>query len=74
VRFGDPAGRVAGRVLAVTIGILVFVHVLESYFVDTGPPHLMWTLLGLAVAATAGVARGPSLRPPLLAARAEDAR
>jgi hypothetical protein len=56
---GDPERRIAGRVLVVVVGILIFIHLLESYFVDSGPPQLMWLLVGLMVPASV---RGPASR------------
>jgi hypothetical protein len=45
--------RIAGRVLVVCVGVLIFIHLLESYFVDSGPPHLLWLLVGLMAPAAA---------------------
>jgi O-antigen ligase len=52
-RSDEPERSIAGRVLVVCIGVLLFIHLLESYFVDSGPPHLLWLLAALMVPAAA---------------------
>jgi hypothetical protein len=62
-RSDDPERRIAGRVLVVVVGVLIFIHLLESYFVDSGPPQLMWLLLGLMV--PTAVRKGVTQRTPV---------
>jgi hypothetical protein len=49
----DPDRRIAGRVLVVCVGVLIFIHLLESYFVDSGPPQVLWLLVALMVPVSA---------------------
>jgi hypothetical protein len=43
----DPDRRVVGRVVFTLVVILVFIHLIASYFLDSGPPHLLWALAGM---------------------------
>jgi hypothetical protein len=43
----DPDQRVVGRVVALTVATLVPIHLIATYFIDSGPPHLLWALAGL---------------------------
>ena len=56
----EPEERVVASVLAATLILLLLIHVIEPYFLDSGPPHVLWSLAGLVAASAAG-ARG-SLR------------
>jgi hypothetical protein len=38
---------VVGRVVALTVATLVPIHLIATYFIDSGPPHLLWALAGL---------------------------
>jgi O-antigen ligase len=42
--------RLAARVLVVLLAALVYLHLLEPYFVVTGLPHVLWVLAALAFA------------------------
>jgi hypothetical protein len=46
----DPDRRVAARVLLALVIILVPMHFVMPYFVDTGLPQLLWVLAGIALA------------------------
>jgi O-antigen ligase len=48
-RARDPDTRVVGRVVMTVIIVLVPIHLIQTYFLDTGPPHLLWALAGLLV-------------------------
>jgi hypothetical protein len=43
--------------------LLVFIHVIEPYFLDSGAPHVLWALTGLLVADGAYAGRALSSRP-----------
>jgi len=47
---GSPTQVALGRVIVVVVVILVPIHLIETYFVDTGPPHALFVLVGLAAA------------------------
>jgi O-antigen ligase len=51
----DPEQRLVGRVTMLIVVMLVFVHFIEGYFVDTGPADAIWILAAL-------VAVGPDPR------------
>jgi hypothetical protein len=53
----DPERRVVAAVVAATILVLVLIHVIEPYFLDSGPPHVLWALAGLLAAGAAGATR-----------------
>ena len=53
----EPEERVVASVLAATLLLLVLIHVIEPYFLDSGPPHVLWSLAGIVAASAAG-ARG----------------
>ncbi len=46
----DPDRRAAARVLLALVIILVPMHFVMPYFVDTGLPQLLWVLAGVALA------------------------
>jgi hypothetical protein len=46
----DPERRVVATVVGATVLLLVLIHVIEPYFVDSGPPHVLWSLAGLLAA------------------------
>jgi hypothetical protein len=46
-RWADPDRRVIGRVVFTLVVVLAFIHLIASYFLDTGPPHLLWALAGM---------------------------
>jgi hypothetical protein len=49
---GDPDAdiRVVGTVVATVVLLLVAIHVISSYFIDSGPPHVLWGLIGILAA------------------------
>lgn len=59
----DPERRVVAAVVAATVLLLVFIHVIEPYFLDSGAPHVLWALTGLLVAGGAYAGRALSSRP-----------
>lgn len=59
-RSSEPETRAAARVVAYTFVSLTFIHFIESYLVDSGPPHALWALLG--VASPLAMAASPQLR------------
>ena len=48
-RDADPDRRVVGRVVLTLVFILAFIQLIATYFIDSGPPHLLWALAGLLV-------------------------
>ncbi|HEV7461469.1 MAG TPA: hypothetical protein VGN78_13110 [Solirubrobacteraceae bacterium] len=48
----DPAPDrvVAARAVAVLVVLLIPMHLVEPYFIDTGLPHVLWALAGLMLA------------------------
>lgn len=46
-RDGDPLQRALGVAVATAVICLVFMNIVEAYFVDDGTPQVLWTLLGL---------------------------
>ncbi|HEX4008872.1 MAG TPA: hypothetical protein VHX62_02620 [Solirubrobacteraceae bacterium] len=46
-RDADPFQRALGVAVATAVICLVFMQVLEAYFVDDGTPQVLWMLLGL---------------------------
>jgi hypothetical protein len=42
-----PEERSVARVLFVVLGLLLFMHLIEPYFITTGMPHLLWVLAAL---------------------------
>jgi hypothetical protein len=58
----DVERRVVARVLTIMFVMLIFMHLFISYFVDSGSPHLLWILAGVAFGAgTTMVPRPPAL-------------
>lgn len=53
----DPLQRVLGAALATAMLMLVFMQFLESYWVDSGTPHVLWTLAALIPAGAFQTAR-----------------
>lgn len=51
---GSPTQVAVGRVLVAVVVILVPIHLIETYFLDTGPPHVLWALAGVAAARRPG--------------------
>jgi O-Antigen ligase len=47
----DVERRVVARVLTILFVMLIFMHLFISYFVDSGPPHVIWILAGVAFGA-----------------------
>jgi len=47
----DVERRVLARLLTIVFVMLIFMHLFISYFVDSGPPHLLWILAGVAFGA-----------------------
>ena len=43
----DPLQQALGASLVTALGVLLFIHLLQSYFFDSGPPHVLWAVLGL---------------------------
>lgn len=60
-RHADPDARVVGRVVLVVVCLLVLIHLISTYFLDSGPPHLLWALAGLLAWPAAG---SPTARSP----------
>jgi hypothetical protein len=46
----DPDRRVIAAVVAATVLLLIAIHVVSSYFLNSGAPHVLWALIGLLVA------------------------
>jgi O-Antigen ligase len=61
-RARDPAIRVAARATVIALVVLALVHVIEPYFLDSGPPHVLWAMAGVLFGA--GARRGPALGRP----------
>jgi O-antigen ligase len=58
----DVERRAIARVLTIVFVMLIFMHLFISYFVDSGPPHLLWILAGLAFGAGTASVTGPPAR------------
>lgn len=43
----DPLQQAVGATVATAMLMLLFMQFLESYFVDSGTPHVLWTLAGV---------------------------
>ena len=56
----DPLQRPLGAALATAMLLLVFMQFLESYWVDSGTPQVLWTLAALIPAGAFGWARVPA--------------
>jgi hypothetical protein len=61
----EAAGRAAGRVTVVAVALLVAMHFMEPYFLDTGMAHLLW----ITAALVSGAAPAPRRAPALAGAR-----
>jgi hypothetical protein len=61
----EAAGRAAGRVTVVAVGLLVGMHFIEPYFLNTGMAHLLWITAALVAGAAPAShrARPASLAP-----------
>lgn len=46
----DQDRRVVAAVVAATVLLLIAIHVVSSYFINSGAPHVLWALIGLLVA------------------------
>jgi O-antigen ligase/polysaccharide polymerase Wzy-like membrane protein len=62
----DIERRVVARLLTILFVMLIFMHLFISYFVDSGLPHLLWILAGVAFGA--GTTTVTPLRPTALGA------
>jgi hypothetical protein len=64
----DPDRQAIARVLFIIAVILVFLQLVQNYFVNAGFPHLFWLLAGLLAAERGRAAE--HVRAPIRAARA----
>jgi hypothetical protein len=64
-----PGDRVIGRVVAVLVGVLAILHLLEPYFVTSGLPHMIWILAALTMSALHDRSEVPSRRSSLRRSR-----
>jgi hypothetical protein len=53
--FADPVPeqRVVAYAVAATVLLLVLIHVIEPYFLDSGAPHVLWALAGVLASSAA---------------------
>jgi hypothetical protein len=60
----EPERRATARALAVALVLLLFMHLIEPYFILTGGSHLIWIAAAIALGGQpAAVARGVAGRP-----------
>jgi hypothetical protein len=50
-RAPGPEDRAVARVVVVMVALLVFMHLIEPYFITTGMPHVLWVLAALLLGA-----------------------
>jgi hypothetical protein len=59
-RSRSPTGEIAGRVVMIATIAFALLNLIESYFLGSGQPHVLWVLAGIAVSAIAASPRRPA--------------